>query len=194
MVPPANDESPCPESARRTLENDRGPLHGLPCHEEPSAEPAPGPATPTCCGGDTSGNTAMWFINGTTVSSATGVGMVSTAWSVNSTTGQHRKACMDRILWRDRDGPAHHRPSARAAELLGGARLWRKRHHLRPDRCQTSSQAHLPDDLMSTPTSMIFQRRLEPVSPTCSSARCFEVDFLLRRNGGQLLCPRIFLP
>jgi hypothetical protein len=91
---PAKDESPCPESARRTLENDRGPLHRFPCHEEPSTGPAPGPATPTCCG-VTPAATRMWFMNGTTVSSATGVGVVSTAWSVNSTTGQYRNACMD---------------------------------------------------------------------------------------------------
>jgi FG-GAP repeat len=33
---------------------------------------------------DTSGNTAMWFMNGATISSSAGLGNVSTVWTVQS--------------------------------------------------------------------------------------------------------------
>jgi hypothetical protein len=37
---------------------------------------------------DTSGNTAMWFMNGTIVSSTAGVGNIPTNWTVQSVNAE----------------------------------------------------------------------------------------------------------
>ena len=52
---------------------------------------------------DGSGNVAIWFMNGASVSSSAGVGNVSTAWSVVA-TGDYNGDGMSDILWRDSSG------------------------------------------------------------------------------------------
>ena len=37
---------------------------------------------------DTSGNTSMWFMNGTAVASTAGVGNIPTAWTVQSVNAE----------------------------------------------------------------------------------------------------------
>jgi len=52
---------------------------------------------------DTSGNTAIWFMNGASVASTGGLGNISTAWSV-AQTGDYNGDGKSDILWRDTSG------------------------------------------------------------------------------------------
>jgi hypothetical protein len=50
---------------------------------------------------DTSGNTSIWFMNGTAVASSAGVGNIPINWTVVG-TGDFNGDGMSDIVWRDR--------------------------------------------------------------------------------------------
>jgi len=52
---------------------------------------------------DTSGDAAIWFMNGTTVTSGVGLGTVTPVWSIVA-TGDFNGDGKGDILWRDTSG------------------------------------------------------------------------------------------
>jgi FG-GAP-like repeat len=52
---------------------------------------------------DTSGNTAIWLMNGGAIFSAGGLGNVSTNWSIAQTSDYDASGMSD-LLWRDTSG------------------------------------------------------------------------------------------
>ena len=59
---------------------------------------------------DSSGNTAIWFVSGTTIASTASLGNVPTTWSVKGTGGGE-------ILWQDAAGDL-------AIWFMSGSQIW----------------------------------------------------------------------